>query len=579
MSSTNSKAKRAPLTPQQKAKAFIAVKTQMAKGSTLKEAVEVAKVAIGGVNSSVALYHTMYRMLRANGKIKRDMYFDVFVEEVLVGFLEGCSLANQALSKNEFLECVRAIDSKYDDASFLGWHEHFMKRHESRLSVRTVMLMDPKRAQLQVSHSVTKFMNWIERWFMDNHISTSNPKNLFNADETRIAISLRNTKVKRIEAKIKHHNGFKMSRKEKYVTYIPFHNSENIIFQVIIFPIKCKAAIPEKKPYELRSCSPEMHYTFSETGWLVSEGWINILRKFRMVYDEKTGTINEPIFLLLDQLRIHLTLEALTTCQKFNIHVGVFPRHSTHLLQPADQQIFQALKGHLSRNFCRSILTGTEEEATPFINPFILNALGDINQIITKDILAFSWAKTGLVPFSPEKMQNLLNEQFVYANLESETKISSAALIETINIIRQRENAELVDIQHDDVDEYKLFDGDTIKQYKLEKSKNKKVKSSSKSNKKKDRGDESDTQTRPPKIMKKIDFRCSSKSHNSLTPGQIAKIDKEYKCHKCKVYFMCSACYIQNSTIFDNHTKFCRGNQIEIHEEGKQGGIQDYPHT
>ena len=89
----------------------------MRKGSLLKAAVETAKVAIGRDEKGTALYYAMYRMVKSNGKIRSNMYFDIFTEEILVGFLEGCSLANQALSKSEFLECVRLIDKKFEKSS------------------------------------------------------------------------------------------------------------------------------------------------------------------------------------------------------------------------------------------------------------------------------------------------------------------------------------------------------------------------------------------------------------------------------------------------------------------------------
>ena len=61
----------------------------MRKGSLLKAAVETAKVAIGRDEKGTALYYAMYRMVKSNGKIRSNMYF----------------------------ECVRLIDKKFEKSS------------------------------------------------------------------------------------------------------------------------------------------------------------------------------------------------------------------------------------------------------------------------------------------------------------------------------------------------------------------------------------------------------------------------------------------------------------------------------
>ena len=238
------------------------------------------------------------------------MLFNASTEETMIGFLEAHSLANEGLSKSMFLDCIRKVNKSLSGERLNGWYNRFIQRHKERLSIKTVQAMKPSKNHQNMEAEVNKFISWIQRWFENNNIDKFNPKNLFNCDETRLSFTLDKYDVKVIESNKKPFHTYEIDEKVKYATYLPFHNHNGIFYQVLVLPTQTDFEI-EKKPYSLRGGPNNMFYLFTHNGWLNKQSWNVIIKHFRQIYDKKTCSKSNPIYLLLDQLKIHRTFESL----------------------------------------------------------------------------------------------------------------------------------------------------------------------------------------------------------------------------------------------------------------------------
>ena len=134
------------------------------------------------------------------------------------------------------------------------------------------------------------------------------------------------------------------------------------------------------------------YFGFTETGWMNSETWRVIIRKFHQEMCQQYPGM-EPI-LLLDQLNVHLDDESLRFCVANKIHVGFFPAHCTHFLQPSDDAAFSTFKKGLEKEAAESMV-GVTEDDTDLGGRLVDIAMGLI-KTITPEVIKASWKGTGL---------------------------------------------------------------------------------------------------------------------------------------------------------------------------------------
>jgi hypothetical protein len=105
--------------------------------------------------------------------------------------------------------------------------------------------------------------------------------------------------------------------------------------------------------------------------------------------------------LLMDGYDSHHTFEFLAYAESKKIKVFALPPHTSHFLQPLDVGCFQPMKWHHGQALDLSARYGGQE----FTKIQFFAALHEICQkTFTDRTIGGGWARTGLIPFNPEKV-------------------------------------------------------------------------------------------------------------------------------------------------------------------------------
>jgi hypothetical protein len=153
---------------------------------------------------------------------------------------------------------------------------------------------------------------------------------------------------------------------------------------------------------------PEWVIGVSENGWTNNEIGLFWLE---YVFDKhtKNRTIGRHRLLILDGHGSHVTPEFDQYCLDHSIIVLCMPAHSSHLLQPLDVGCFAVLKRSYGRLVEQKMGLGVNHidkiEFLPLYQQARREALIDRN-------IYSGFAATGLVPYDPDRVLELLNAQF-----------------------------------------------------------------------------------------------------------------------------------------------------------------------
>ena len=228
-----------------------------------------------------------------------------------------------------------------------NWATSFLERHKDRLSFGKAKGLGFERVSPLTMDHVEVFAKWFGPWIIDKRVSATT---LINADETRVTVDREVTSGKTIGIAGKRKKAAIVASSGKAATYLPFHSAAGIIIMDVFVIPTDNDDMAEFHINEVALGARKKHPTyfgFTETGWMNSETWRVIIRKFHQEMCQQYPGM-EPI-LLLDQLKIHLDDESLRFCVANKIHVGFFPAHCTHFLQPSDDTAFSTFKKGLAK--------------------------------------------------------------------------------------------------------------------------------------------------------------------------------------------------------------------------------------
>ena len=166
--------------------------------------------------------------------------------------------------------------------------------------------------------------------------------------------------------------------------------------------VKIKLPLIKTKYYHKRG-QPYTHYCFTSTGYVNTDRWLKILTKFcdNLRLEQKL----QNIMLLMDNLSIHVNPKAVSLLIENHIYPLYFPAKSTHVLQPCDDLVFQALKSKMTKQYRKNVIGLSKYE------PVCLNLLRnyeEFTKVITPEVIKQSWDDCGLIPPNRE---NLLKEE------------------------------------------------------------------------------------------------------------------------------------------------------------------------
>jgi hypothetical protein len=156
----------------------------------------------------------------------------------------------------------------------------------------------------------------------------------------------------------------------------------------------------------LEDFDPEEHscnFISSPTGWTNDEIGLAWLQSFDRGTKAKARNGRDPRLLLLDGHNSHINQSFLDYAAKRNIHIAIYPPHSTHRLQPLDIGLFLPLTTFYSQNLDKFILESRGLTAITKRNFFYIFWPAFQSAFSEKNVLN-AWKKAGLQPFDPQSI-------------------------------------------------------------------------------------------------------------------------------------------------------------------------------
>lgn len=350
-------------------------------------------------NITVDTARGIYRRISAHPKYSHGSHLFTFKQEQsLVATLDAFSLLNRPLDRQGFFRIVKELkkdDSEWDPR---GWFGRFMERWEGKLTERSIKELSHSRVETSTLDNVKSWVEWFPSWMEKNNLSS---KWIINADETRVTIEGAQHTSKVITGKRKNKQGSLKATRTKCATYIPFVASNGqLVFDVFIAPLHSnnEAKVVLKGLSRRKRGECQTYWGFTESGYLDGELWLPILKKLQEHMAILAPGI-EPL-LLVDNLSVHKSPEALKFCVNNNIHVAFLPSNTTHFLQPEDDLIFAQFKKVLVTHLQKMLVAVTAKERA--LGTILLQAAQEARKAITPEVVRAAFKRVGICPFDKE---------------------------------------------------------------------------------------------------------------------------------------------------------------------------------
>lgn len=148
---------------------------------------------------------------------------------------------------------------------------------------------------------------------------------IVNVDETRIKINFDSVKTKTLNTTKRKKHSKKEQRSSSFSSYIPFVTSVGeIILDIFVIPIKpnvpTKIFLEQVNPRS-RGSHPT-YYTFSPTGCIDTELWLEILKKFKSNWELIHPGLHPVV--LTDNLAAHKAADAISYLKATTSTVSFF---------------------------------------------------------------------------------------------------------------------------------------------------------------------------------------------------------------------------------------------------------------
>jgi hypothetical protein len=147
-------------------------------------------------------------------------------------------------------------------------------------------------------------------------------------------------------------------------------------------------------------------FSSSPNGWTSDELGLKWLESL-FQKESRESARRDWRMLFVDGYGSHVTTSFLKAAMDLKILVVIYPPHSTHRLQPLDVGCFALLATYYSQNL--KAFTSSSEGLTRMSKQQFFKVFWPAWQkAFTEKNVAFSWSKTGLVPWNPEVVLNQL---------------------------------------------------------------------------------------------------------------------------------------------------------------------------
>lgn len=486
------------------------------------------------------------RFIKNNGKFDNRNLFTAKTEQIFVGVLEAFSRLSLSISRKMFLDYVSTFKSNKRSLDLDGWFQKFIQRHQDKLLTKTIKGIKMERINNVGYEVIQEFANNYENIIEKKEISTDN---IFNVDETRISINMKNYKFTAIESCSKLYHSTIQSNDYTGATYIPFISRKKVFMHVVILPDKkCngKDISIIKPPRHTRYGAPLLFIAYTNSGYLNGDVWNLIIKKF---CDEiRKYVLKSHILLLMDNLRIHNNFNALSMCNKNNIHVLFFPCYSSHYMQPADDLFFLNIKKQMKQKYSRMLANVKKNES---LSLEMIDIVVNIHNTISEEIISKSWENTCLIPFNRIKMLERAKLNCGVGDIENNSSVADIARNAASELIKQSRTS-ISKLSTNKMELNKLYELDDVIT-----KKNDKNSAKTPANKcSKPNGSEL---VENPKKRKKIsNIKCFYQYHSDEKKTiQDIKLD-ERCCNICKVFRFCSRCFVDAPEALFSHEEDCK---------------------
>jgi hypothetical protein len=214
------------------------------------------------------------------------------------------------------------------------WYELFSKRHPN-ISERIAQNLCASRAAVTKS----KIQNWhkeVEDYFISSGINITDPKRIFNTDESAFFLSPKGRKVlaKKGSKSLHDRSG---DDKECLTVVITGNAAGQLAPPMVMYSY-------ERLPKHIVSHVPKgWGVGKSKSGWMTSESFFEYITNIFYPW-LVSENVEFPVILYLDGHKSHVTLPLTDFCRQKQIVVISLLPNSTHILQPLDVGLFKSLK-------------------------------------------------------------------------------------------------------------------------------------------------------------------------------------------------------------------------------------------
>ncbi|KUL81896.1 hypothetical protein ZTR_09528 [Talaromyces verruculosus] len=271
-----------------------------------------------------------------------------------------------------------------------NWPQAFYKRHPE-LRSRRLKPIDWKRDDRHIEEKVRQWFGVIRRELADPAILL---ENVYNMDETGVLLSVLNSlKVLVSKHDLREHRGAAVKR--TLVTAVECISADGrCLSPLIIWPATTHRSSWTTHP------TPGWHFACSKSGYAdteISLYWV------QHVFDPQTRDRagGKPRLLISDGFGPHESLEVLKFCYANQIVLCRLPSHTSHKLQPCDVGVFGPLKAAYRTQVEQHYRGGANAIGKPHFTYLYDRAR---QTALTRRNIRSGWAKTGLVPFDPNRV-------------------------------------------------------------------------------------------------------------------------------------------------------------------------------
>lgn len=420
------------------------------------------------------------------------------------------------------------------------------------MSLRAVKCLSSKRVTDSTFDHLKHFSIFLEDWYYRN----KNKKYIIvNADETRITLDVKRANNKLIESLVKERPGYTGLNSNAVATYLPFISPKEILFSVFLLPIDKNnyVDLTLKLVNDVNKCNHPVYFMGTRGGYVNSDAWTAILEVFQIFM--KTKYPEYEICLFFDRLSSHMTIESLSFCKNANIDAICFPANSTHVIQPCDSLIFASFKNSIHK-MVRNMMTFTEFGERK-LGSLLLETANKAISAITPKVIAESFSRTGIYPFSKAKILSNSKKLSGEVNIENESTKSRFSRELTMKIIKgQCNDALMFNPIKIKLNDKHLYSGIDILKEKEKEQENRKRKAKNSSTKSVNAvRKRSRPQTlKQPTFNENEEIRCCYQGHKSK--NQCSNMDF-HSCNYCNKYYFCNTCYNMAIEVFILHEEEC----------------------